>query len=185
MSSLARRRNTTVFGSRRWWQGGCWSSRAHQEAYLRKLYSRKNVDGSAPIGEILGIDNNGTSATDFREKHGLAVPWSPSRNMNDVTAANHYLDDFLRNRRSDEDEEPVEDSRGSHGCTVLPPTVPRPSPTEKCVEFLTGARSCVHFGDNNVLLGNRDEDSPSSCQLEVTEHNLDRLLHSGYRETTE
>lgn len=80
MSSLAHRRDTMVSGSKRWWRGGCWATRSHQEAYLRKLYSRKNIGGKSYQDE----DNN-------------AMPWSPA--VYDLpTTDEHYLDAFLRNR---------------------------------------------------------------------------------------
>lgn len=109
MTSIAKRRHTSVFGSRRWWQGGCWATKSHQEAYLRKLYSRKYPNG---LQSRLGEDNNDSANS----------PWKPA--IYDLpTNDEHYLDSFLRGR-----------SENDNGCPAL--STPRASPTEKCVEFL-------------------------------------------------
>lgn len=157
MSSLARRRQTSVlFGSKRWWATGCWATRGHQEAYLRKLYGRKNVEGSVNVG------------LDLQE----TTPWTPpstGTTTNDYHGdidPGHYLDDFLRGRRGDE--------------VAGRPVLPRASPTEKCVEFLTGARACAF--DNAIVDDERHTRQNLSGCIEVNEHNLDGLLHSNYRD---
>lgn len=136
MSSIARRRKTSVFGSRRWWQGGCWSSRSHQEAYLRKLYSKKYNTTSA--GDSSAQDGPGVDG---------AMPWKPA--MYDIpTSDEHYLDAFLR---------------GGNGSGVL--CAPGASPTEKCVDFLnrTDPESGVcrrHFADVELESKDASRDSP-------------------------
>ena len=121
ISSIAKRRHTTVFGSRRWWQGGCWSTRSQQEAYLRKLYSRKYA--TAPESRTSEDGNDSGN-----------LPWRPA--IYDLpTTDEHYLDDFLRGR-----------SENGVGCPAL--STPRASPTEKCVEFLNrndpAGENCQH-----------------------------------------
>lgn len=183
MSSLARRRNTAIFGSRRWWQGGCWATRAHQEAYLRKLYSRKNVEGAAQ--GMLGIGSDTTPGiTELCNGRETSASWPSNHDVEQVNDASHYLDNFLRNRQNDENDDSG-CATTNNAISVLPSTESRPSPTEKCVEFLTGARSCVHFSDNTAaLFGQQIEESQSPCHIEVTEHNLDRILHSGYQDVS-
>ncbi|XP_011148250.1 protein espinas isoform X1 [Harpegnathos saltator] len=134
MSSLARRRRTAVLGSKRWWQGGCWATRSHQEAYLRKLYGRRNDSqkaGGSPNDEDLG-------ATRPRD---LEAAWTPAGLVYELPAADeHYLDAFLRNRDDDDanDVDDVDDVVAAVvGCSPL--AASRASPTEKCVEFLKGA----------------------------------------------
>lgn len=140
MSSLAHRRDTMVTGSKRWWRGGCWATRSHQEAYLRKLYSRKNFSAKD------GVENNG-------------APWVPV--VYDLpTTDEHYLDAFLRNR-----------NEGNVDCPAL--STPRASPTEKCLDFLgRESRTTNHHGR---VFGNVKK-LPDT--MEVTEHNLDSILHA-------
>ncbi|XP_072746125.1 uncharacterized protein [Anoplolepis gracilipes] len=143
MSSLARRRHTALLGSKRWWQGGCWATRSHQEAYLRKLYGRKNnQDARNGSG---GQNDDGDVAV---ESAGLGIdaPWATTPGVvydlpiTVATAApdEHYLDAFLRNRNvapNDVVDDVVAAVVG--GCSAL--ATSRASPTEKCVEFLKGA----------------------------------------------
>ncbi|XP_076285997.1 uncharacterized protein LOC143211847 isoform X1 [Lasioglossum baleicum] len=122
MSSLARRRKTSLLGSKRWWQGGCWATRSHQEAYLRKLYARKNDQGK-PIEE------------DTSARRDIHSNWTPGTVYELPAADEHYLDAFLRSR---EDEHVADDVIG---CPAL--ATARASPTEKCVEFLNGAHDAA------------------------------------------
>ncbi|KAM0724711.1 Protein prickle [Formica fusca] len=133
MSSLARRRHTALLGSKRWWQGGCWATRSHQEAYLRKLYGRKNNDARSGQG-----DGDIVAA----ESGGIDAPWATPGIVYDlpITAATdeHYLDAFLRNRNVAANDIVVDDVVAAVvGCPAL--ATSRASPTEKCVEFLKGA----------------------------------------------
>lgn len=158
MSSIAQKRRTSgLFGSKRWWQPSCWASRSHQEAYLRKLYSRKygnasdansqngSVNGGAGGGEsdtstvienqgsrnnINNLNNNNNNSIRTKENWRAPVYDLP-------TSSEHYLDAFLRQRR---ESGPL--------CPAL--STPRASPTEKCVEFLNrnkGEHSCDHQGN--------------------------------------
>ncbi|XP_020289713.1 protein prickle-like [Pseudomyrmex gracilis] len=137
MSSLARRRRTAVLGSKRWWQGGCWATRSHQEAYLRKLYGRKNNDGAR---NVIGAQNDEDAAA---RSGGIDAPWTTTPGIvYDLpgTADEHYLDAFLRNRGNDgTNDDDVDDVvvAAVVGCSAL--ATSRASPTEKCVEFLKGA----------------------------------------------
>ncbi|XP_063987976.1 protein prickle-like isoform X1 [Diachasmimorpha longicaudata] len=149
MSSLARRRQTSsLFGSKRWWTPGCWATRGHQEAYLRKLYGRKNTEGNFNAALDLGETNWQTNVSGSVYEHPVDT--------------GHYLDEFLKGRR-------VEEASGR-------PALPSPSPTEKCVEFLTGSRACGDFRHGF------DDDQGRGRAIEITEHNLDSLLHSNYRD---
>ncbi|XP_012227795.1 protein espinas isoform X2 [Linepithema humile] len=130
MSSLARRRRTVVLGSKRWWQGGCWATRSHQEAYLRKLYGRKNNDARTSVGQ------NDEAAT---QSGGIDAPWATPGVVYDLptnTADEHYLDAFLRNHENGANVDDV--VAAMVGCSAL--ATSRASPTEKCVEFLKSAR---------------------------------------------
>jgi prickle len=133
MSSLARTRRTAVLGSKRWWQGGCWATRSHQEAYLRKLYGRKNNDARISISQ----NDEDTAA----RSAGIDAPWMTPGVVYDLptTSDEHYLDAFLRNRVDHGvNGHDVEDVVAAMvGCTAL--ATSRASPTEKCVEFLKGA----------------------------------------------
>uniref|UniRef100_A0A6V7HQI9 Uncharacterized protein n=1 Tax=Bracon brevicornis TaxID=1563983 RepID=A0A6V7HQI9_9HYME len=144
MSSLARRRQTnSLFGSKRWWAPACWATRSHQEAYLRKLYGRKNTEGNFNAG----LDINEWPA--------------PGNSVYDPPVdAGHYLDNFLKNRKIDDAGRPA---------------LPSPSPTEKCVEYLAGAVV------NNVDISD-DEKRIRPRPIEITEHNLDSILQSNYRD---
>ncbi|XP_032671336.1 protein prickle-like isoform X1 [Odontomachus brunneus] len=128
MSSLARRRRTAVLGSKRWWQGGCWATRSHQEAYLRKLYGRKN---DAKGGNSQNDEDVGTRPRD------LESPWTPGVVYDLPSADEHYLDAFLRNRDDDANDDVDDVVAAVVGCPAL--ATSRASPTEKCVEFLKGA----------------------------------------------
>ncbi|TGZ48196.1 Protein prickle [Temnothorax longispinosus] len=137
MSSLARRRRTAVLGSKRWWQGGCWATRSHQEAYLRKLYGRKNNQDARNSGG----QNDEDAAT--ARPAGIDAPWTTPGvyDLPTITdAEHHYLDAFLRNRENgvtgnDDDVDDV--VAAMVGCPAL--ATSHASPTEKCVEFLKGA----------------------------------------------
>lgn len=122
-----------MLGSKRWWQGGCWATRSHQEAYLRKLYGRKNNDARSGQG-----DGDIVAA----ESGGIDAPWATPGIVYDlpITAATdeHYLDAFLRNRNVAANDIVVDDVVAAVvGCPAL--ATSRASPTEKCVEFLKGA----------------------------------------------
>ncbi|XP_017885841.1 protein prickle-like isoform X1 [Ceratina calcarata] len=132
MSSLARRRKTSVLGSKRWWQGGCWATRSHQEAYLRKLYARKNEQTSK-------VDDDPSNRRD------LTNSWMSSAVYELPTSEEHYLDAFLRNR---EDGNEVDDVIG---CPAL--ATRRTSPTEKCVEYLNGAHDVAAFENERRIAG--------------------------------
>ncbi|KYN18686.1 Protein prickle [Trachymyrmex cornetzi] len=137
MSSLARRRRTAVLGSKRWWQGGCWATRSHQEAYLRKLYGRKNNQDARP--------NNGSQNDEdvAARTAGIDAPWATPGvyDLPTITdSEHHYLDAFLRNREdgANGNNDDVDDVVAVVvGCPAL--ATSRASPTEKCVEFLKGA----------------------------------------------
>lgn len=122
MSSLARRRKTSVLGSKRWWQGGCWATRSHQEAYLRKLYGRKN-------DQVNKIEDEPAN------RHNLSNNWTPGAVYELPSTDEHYLDAFLRNREDGNEEDDVV------GVVVRCPALAttRASPTEKCVSYLNGA----------------------------------------------
>ncbi|XP_025075544.1 protein prickle-like [Pogonomyrmex barbatus] len=135
MSSLARRRRTAVLGSKRWWQGGCWATRGHQEAYLRKLYGRKNNQDARSSGQ-----NDEDTAS---RSGGIDAPWA-TPSVYDLPATtdaeHHYLDAFLRNRENGENDDVNEDVDDEFAVVVgCPALASRASPTEKCVEFLKGA----------------------------------------------
>ncbi|XP_076684409.1 uncharacterized protein LOC143377201 isoform X4 [Andrena cerasifolii] len=151
MSSLARRRKTSVLGSKRWWQGGCWATRGHQEAYLRRLYARKN-EQSGKIDDEAG------------NQRDLGSSWTTSAVYELPVTDEHYLDAFLRNRDDGNEEDDVVGV--VVGCPALSAT--RASPTEKCVEYLNGAHDAVAF-ENDRRLGEQ-ECSRAECGS----------LHSGY-----
>ncbi|KAG5329261.1 PRIC1 protein, partial [Acromyrmex charruanus] len=136
MSSLARRRRTAVLGSKRWWQGGCWATRSHQEAYLRKLYGRKNNQDVRNSGSQNDEDVAARTA-------GIDAPWATPGvyDLPTITdSEHHYLDAFLRNREdsANGNNDDVDDVVAVVvGCPAL--ATSRASPTEKCVEFLKGA----------------------------------------------
>ncbi|KAL0108350.1 hypothetical protein PUN28_015112 [Cardiocondyla obscurior] len=136
MSSLARRRRTAVLGSKRWWQGGCWATRSHQEAYLRKLYGRKNNQDARSGGQ----NDEDASA----RPAGIDAPWATPGvyDLPTITdAEHHYLDAFLRSHRESaaNGDHDVDDVVAAMvGCSAL--AASRASPTEKCVEFLKSAR---------------------------------------------
>lgn len=141
MSSLALKRRTSgVFGSKRWWTPSCWASRGQQEAYLRKLYSKKYSSNGVvnPIvctnDELPAVTKQTNTQTTTMVTKNLIdnSPWRPP--IYELPNDNqHYLDAFLRTR-SVENE-----------CPAL--STPRASPTEKCVEFLTRnearSRKCI------------------------------------------
>ncbi|XP_012055468.1 PREDICTED: protein espinas-like [Atta cephalotes] len=136
MSSLARRRRTAVLGSKRWWQGGCWATRSHQEAYLRKLYGRKNNQDAKNSGSQNDEDVAARTV-------GIDAPWATPGvyDLPSITdSEHHYLDAFLRNREdgANGNNDDVDDVVAVVvGCPAL--ATSRASPTEKCVEFLKGA----------------------------------------------
>jgi len=136
MSSLARRRRTAVLGSKRWWQGGCWATRSHQEAYLRKLYGRKNNQDARNSGSQNDEDVAARTV-------GIDAPWATPGvyDLPTITdSEHHYLDAFLRNREdgANDNNDDVDDVVAVVvGCPTL--ATSRASPTEKCVEFLKGA----------------------------------------------
>ncbi|XP_018044681.1 PREDICTED: prickle-like protein 3 [Atta colombica] len=136
MSSLARRRRTAVLGSKRWWQGGCWATRSHQEAYLRKLYGRKNNQDARNSGSQNDEDVAARTV-------GIDAPWATPGvyDLPSITdSEHHYLDAFLRNREdgANGNNDDVDDVVAVVvGCPAL--ATSRASPTEKCVEFLKGA----------------------------------------------
>ncbi|CAK9829098.1 Protein prickle [Anthophora retusa] len=136
MSSLARRRKTSVLGSKRWWQGGCWATRSHQEAYLRKLYARKN-------DQVSKIDDDSANRRDS------TVNWTPGAVYELPTTDEHYLDAFLRNREDGNEEDDVVGV--VVGCPAL--ATSRASPTEKCVEYLNGAHDAVAFENERRIAG--------------------------------
>lgn len=137
MSSLARRRHTALLGSKRWWQGGCWATRGHQEAYLRKLYGRKNNDarsGDQGDGDVVAAES----------VRGIDAPWAtpgiydlPIAATAAAATDEHYLDAFLRNRSVAANDVVDDVVAAVVGCPDL--ATSRASPTEKCVEFLKGA----------------------------------------------
>lgn len=155
MSSLALKRRTSgVFGSKRWWTPSCWASRSHQEAYLRKLYSKKYSNGIVNPAGVSISDEQPTSVSDNS-------PWK-SAVYELPTTDEHYLDAFLRTRTESE-------------CPAL--STPRASPTEKCVEFLTRnearSRECIvdiHRDDQQLV--------PEKGTLRVTERNFDEILRN-------
>nr|XP_033197381.1 prickle planar cell polarity protein 3-like isoform X1 [Bombus vancouverensis nearcticus] len=136
MSSLARRRKTSVLGSKRWWQGGCWATRSHQEAYLRKLYARKN-------DQVNKIDDESANRRD------LPSNWTPGAVYELPSTDEHYLDAFLRNREDGNEEDDVVGVMV--GCPALATT--RASPTEKCVEYLNGAHDVAVFETERRITG--------------------------------
>ncbi|XP_036141925.1 protein espinas isoform X2 [Monomorium pharaonis] len=151
MSSLARRRRTAVLGSKRWWQGGCWATRSHQEAYLRKLYGRKNNQDARS-----GQNDEDVAAS---RSAGIDAPWATPGVYDLPTAIadteHHYLDAFLRSRvddagNNDDDDDDVDDVVVAAVVGRPALTASRASPTEKCVEFLKGAhhdhRTASSFG---------------------------------------
>lgn len=163
MSSLAQRRRTAVLGSKRWWwQGGCWATRSHQEAYLRKLYARKNENCTTTIS---GDQNNEDATTVQRD---FQSPWSPSVVYDLPTTDEHYLDAFLRNRDDDEDNGNNDIVNDVVGCPAL--ATSRASPTEKCVEYLKGAH------ENRTSFGDRRASGDAECGR-IAECNS---THSGY-----
>ncbi|KAG7211362.1 hypothetical protein KM043_010652 [Ampulex compressa] len=134
MSSLARRRRTAVLGSKRWWQGGCWATRGHQEAYLRRLYARKTEQASKA----------GAEEEEGSPRPELGASWSPTAVYELPGTEEHYLDAFLRNREENDDVVAV-----VVGC----PALGRASPTEKCVEYLNGAHDGSPAFENERRLG--------------------------------
>ena len=159
MSSLARKRRTSgVFGSKRWWTPSCWASRSQQEAYLRKLYSKKYSNG---------IANPAVCTADELQQQPSAESgtWKPPGYELPATDE-HYLDAFLRARPENE-------------CPAL--STPRASPTEKCVEFLSRnearSRECivdVHQDQQQQL----HPQGQAAAPLRVTEHNFDEILRN-------
>lgn len=125
-----------MLGSKRWWQGGCWATRSHQEAYLRKLYGRKNNQDAKSSGGQNGEDVAVRTS-------GIDAPWAMPGvyDLPTITdAEHHYLDAFLRNRENcpnDNDDDVDDVVAAMVGCPAL--ATSRASPTEKCVEFLKGA----------------------------------------------
>ncbi|XP_076386352.1 uncharacterized protein LOC100878796 isoform X4 [Megachile rotundata] len=153
MSSLARRRKTSVLGSKRWWQGGCWATRSHQEAYLRKLYARKNEQAGKVEDETAGRRDLGTN-------------WTPGTVYELPSTEEHYLDAFLRNREDGNEEDDVVGV--VVGCPAL--ATSRTSPTEKCVEFLNGAHDAAAGFENDRRLEEPECSRAADCSS----------LHSGY-----
>lgn len=125
-----------MLGSKRWWQGGCWATRSHQEAYLRKLYARKN-------DQVNKIDDESANRRD------LPSNWTPGAVYELPSTDEHYLDAFLRNREDGNEEDDVVGVMV--GCPALATT--RASPTEKCVEYLNGAHDVVVFETERRITG--------------------------------
>lgn len=119
-----------MLGSKRWWQGGCWATRSHQEAYLRKLYGRKH---DTKVGGT-GQNDEDVAA---RPRGDLESPWAPGVVYDLPSTGEHYLDAFLRNRDDDANDDVDDVVASVVGCPAL--ATSRASPTEKCVEFLKGA----------------------------------------------
>lgn len=142
-----------MLGSKRWWQGGCWATRSHQEAYLRKLYARKNEQTSK-------IDDDPSNRRD------LGPVWPPGAVYELPSAEEHYLDAFLRTREDDTEDDVV---GVVVGCPALSTT--RASPTEKCVEFLNGAHDAAAAAfENDRRLAEQECNRVAECSS----------LHSGY-----
>lgn len=161
MPSLARKRNTsTLFGSKRWWQPSCWVSRGQQEAYLRKLYSRRYSNGVVNPAVCTSDEQQAASGG---ADSSSSSPWQPQA-YELPTADHHYLEEFLRGRAESE-------------CPAL--STPRASPTEKCVEFLcrneARSRECVVIDvpfDQELCKEQREA-------LMATERSLDEILRTG------
>ncbi|KAG5313248.1 PRIC1 protein, partial [Acromyrmex insinuator] len=157
MSSLARRRRTAVLGSKRWWQGGCWATRSHQEAYLRKLYGRKNNQDARNSGSQNDEDVAARTA-------GIDAPWATPGvyDLPTITdSEHHYLDAFLRNREdsANGNNDDVDDVVAVVvECPAL--ATSRASPTEKCVEFLKGAHH-----DDGTNFGRRAAVDAECCRV--------------------
>lgn len=143
MSSLAQRRCTAVLGSKRWWQGGCWATRGHQEAYLRKLYGRKNESRNREQND----ENDAAQPRDFQSL------WTPDVVYNLSGTDERYLDAFLGNRDGD-----ANDDIDAAVVDCLALATSRASPTEKCVEFLKGAHD-----DGNGFTDNRPAAEDAKC----------------------
>lgn len=104
---------------------------------MRKLYGRKNNQDVRNSGG----QNDEDAAT---RPAGIDAPWATPGvyDLPTITdAEHHYLDAFLRNRENgaNGEDDDVEDVVAVMvGCPAL--ATSRASPTEKCVEFLKGAR---------------------------------------------
>ena len=168
ISSLARKRRTSgVFGSKRWWQPSCWASRSHQEAYLRKLYSKKYSNGVAnpavTTNDELPASGNASGNSSGAESGN---PWkAPVYEL--PTTDEHYLDAFLRGRTESE-------------CPAL--STPRASPTEKCVEFLSRnearSRECIIDIHPEQHQQQPQHQQQQKGVLKVTERNFDDILRN-------
>ncbi|XP_076171056.1 uncharacterized protein LOC143148534 isoform X3 [Ptiloglossa arizonensis] len=153
MSSLARRRKTSLLGSKRWWQGGCWATRSHQEAYLRKLYARKN-------------EQAGKVEVEANQRDLGAGNWTSPGTVYELPSADeHYLDAFLRSREDGINEDDVVGV--VVGCPALASGT---SPTEKCVEYLNGAHDPAAAFEHDRRLAEPECNRVADCSS----------LHSGY-----
>ncbi|CAD6238660.1 GSCOCG00008507001-RA-CDS [Cotesia congregata] len=165
MSSLARRRQTSLlFGSKRWWATGCWATRAHQEAYLRKLYGRKN--SQANVNPALDLQEPGSWISSARP------------NSDGNSAPGCCLEDIIRGEDSGVGGGGTEIS----GASVL--ASPRASPTEKCVQFLTGARVCVPHDYLSDSLNHEQRQNPrvvSRC-TEFNDYHGNGVVNCGYQD---
>lgn len=150
LSSVARRRKTSVFGSRRWWKGGCWSTRSHQEAYLRKLYSKSYPTPGVNLAEDSSLSG----------ENNVSVPslWDPVEF--EMSSSHKQTNVQLQNRK---------DAVNSNVVLFTPCT----SPTEKCVDFLNRS-SDESSGDCSRHL--TDHVLEETDAWRVTEQNLDSLL---------
>ncbi|XP_014474871.1 PREDICTED: protein prickle-like isoform X2 [Dinoponera quadriceps] len=159
MSSLARRRRTAVLGSKRWWQGGCWATRGHQEAYLRKLYGRKS-------------DKGGQNDEDAAQPRDLVSPspWTSAGVVYDLPSATgeHYLDAFLRSRENEANDDVDDVVAAVVGCPAL--ATSRASPTEKCVEYLKSAHDDGTSFEHRRAAGDAECGRVAECGS----------VHSGY-----
>ncbi|KAG8041323.1 hypothetical protein G9C98_002311 [Cotesia typhae] len=164
MSSLARRRQTSLlFGSKRWWATGCWATRAHQEAYLRKLYGRKN--SQANVNPALDLQEPGSWISSARP------------NSDGNSALGCCLEDIIRGEDSGVGGGGTEIS----GASVL--ASPRASPTEKCVQFLTGARVCVPHDYLSDSLNHEQRQNPRVPRCtEFNDYNGDGVVNCGYQD---
>ncbi|XP_014204315.1 protein espinas-like [Copidosoma floridanum] len=164
ISSLALKRRTSgVFGSKRWWSPSCWASRSQQEAYLRKLYSKKYSNGV--VNPVVCTKDELPAKQPTAKSVSVQVddnrdPWKPGQVYDLPSDSEHYLDAFLRTRNP--------------GCPAL--STPRASPTEKCVEFLNRnearSRKCIvdRMGDEDAEGQNTDDGGGSRT---ATESDLD------------
>lgn len=142
-----------MLGSKRWWQGGCWATRSHQEAYLRRLYARKN-------------EQTGKNEDEGTGRRDLGSNWAPGAVYELPPTEEHYLDAFLRNREDGNEEDDVVGV--VVGCPAL--ATSRTSPTEKCVEFLNGAHDAAIGFENDRRLEEPECSRAADCSS----------LHSGY-----